>query len=81
MRFPNVAWALAHRRIPQYTLAVIIGRSEARVSRCLAGRTDFNDSERRAISQALGFPETWLFEEVVPPPSPVSVTHGTKEAV
>jgi hypothetical protein len=81
MRFPNVVWAMAHRRLPQYSLAVIIERSEARLSRCLSGRADFTDNERAAISQALGFPETWLFEEVVPPSGPVSVTDRHKGAV
>jgi transcriptional regulator with XRE-family HTH domain len=68
MRFPHVAWAVAERGVPQYKVAAMIGRSEARISRCLSGRTDFTPDERAAIAQALGFPETWLFEEVTPPP-------------
>jgi len=67
MRFPHVEWAAARRGIPHYKLAAMIGRSEARLSRCLSGRTDFTSDECAAIAQTLGFPETWLFEEVAPP--------------
>jgi hypothetical protein len=45
----------------------MIGRSEARLSQCLSGRTEFTPDERRAIAKALGFPEAWLFEEAAPP--------------
>lgn len=67
MRFPHLAWAVADRGLPQYKFAAMIGSSEARLSRCLAGRGEFTADERVRISRALGFPESWLFEEVAPP--------------
>ena len=67
MKFPHVAWAAAERGIPQYKLAAMIKRSEARLSRCLSGRTPFTAEERTALSRVLGFPEGWLFEEITPP--------------
>ena len=68
MRFPHVVWAAAERGIPHYKLASMIGRSEARLSRCLAGRSDFTAEEYAAIAKALGYPAEWLFQEPTPPP-------------
>jgi transcriptional regulator with XRE-family HTH domain len=64
MRFPNVAWAVAQRKLPQYQLAARIGLSEARLSRGLTGRTELTPGERAAIAGVLGFAEAWLFMEV-----------------
>lgn len=71
MRYPNLVWAAAHRRKPHYQLALDIGISESRFSRCLRGRNEFSLLERTKIAQALGFSETWLFAEALPPPSNV----------
>lgn len=78
MRFPHVAWAAAERGMPHYKLAAMLGRSEARLSRCLSGRTEFTPGERTAIARTLGFPEAWLFEEVAPPVCPVTTSCGHK---
>jgi hypothetical protein len=67
MMFPHVEWAAEQLRLPHYRLAAVIGCSESRFSRCLAGRTEFTPEERTAISKALGFPERWLFEGLSPP--------------
>jgi hypothetical protein len=77
MRFPHIAWAAAERRMPHYKLAAMVVCSEARLSRCLSGRTEFTPDERTAIARALGFPESWLFEEVAPPLCPAAA-HGDK---
>ncbi len=67
MRFPNIAWAMAERGIPQYKLASMVGRSEARLSRCLAGRSEFTPEECAGIAEALNYPAEWLFREPRPP--------------
>jgi hypothetical protein len=67
MRFPHLAWAIADRGLPQYKFAAMIGLSEARLSRCLAGRGEFTADERVSISRTLGFFESWLFAEVTLP--------------
>jgi hypothetical protein len=64
MRFPNIAWAVAKRRLPQYQLAACIGLSEAKLSRGLTGRIELEPGERAAIARVLGFAEAWLFREV-----------------
>jgi hypothetical protein len=66
VRFPHLLWAISNWG-PQYRLAQSISRSEARLSRCLSGRTEFSPEEQTALSRVLGFPENWLFEEVIPP--------------
>jgi transcriptional regulator with XRE-family HTH domain len=67
MKFPHIAWAVSKRGLAQYRLAALVGCSEARLSRCLSGRSDFREDERAAISRTLGLPEAWLFQEVAPP--------------
>jgi hypothetical protein len=66
MKFPHLLWAITNWG-PHYRLAQAIGRSEARLSRCLSGRTNFTQEERSALSRVLRYSESWLFEEVEPP--------------
>jgi hypothetical protein len=66
MKFPHLLWAIATYGA-HYRLAHAIGRSEARLSRCLSGRTQFTVEERAELSRVLGFSEAWLFEAVEPP--------------
>jgi hypothetical protein len=66
VRFPHLLWAIENWG-PHYRLAQAIGRSEARLSRCLSGRANFSSEERFAIASILGFPQEWLFEEAMPP--------------
>ena len=66
MKFAHLLWAIENWG-PHYRLAHEIGRSEARLSRCLSGREDFSSEERSAIASILGFPLEWLFEEAMPP--------------
>jgi hypothetical protein len=67
MKFPHVAWAASQRNLAHYRVAESANMSESRFSRCLSGRADFSTEERRKISVCLGFPISWLFEEVSPP--------------
>jgi hypothetical protein len=66
VKFPHLLWAIANWGA-HYRLAQAIGRSEARLSRCLSGRANFSTDERFAIARILGFSEAWLFEEAAPP--------------
>jgi DNA-binding transcriptional regulator YdaS (Cro superfamily) len=66
VKHPNLLWAIKNWGA-HYRLAQAIGRSEARLSRCLSGRTNFTAEERFAIARVLGFSEAWLFEEAAPP--------------
>ncbi len=68
MKFPNLAWAIAHRRFAQYEVGDAIGKRESAFSRAVNGRVEFTSEERAKIAVLLGFPETWLFQEIVPPP-------------
>jgi plasmid maintenance system antidote protein VapI len=65
VKFPHLMWAISNWG-PQYRLAQSISRSEARLSRCLSGRTNFTAEERAALSRVLGYSEPWLFEEATP---------------
>ena len=67
MKFPNIHWALSERRIAQFQLADAIGWGESKFSRALSGRVEFTPEERMKIAEVLGFPEPWIFQEVVPP--------------
>lgn len=66
MKYPHLLWAVANWGA-HYRLAQAIGRSEARLSRCLSGRAEFTLEECAALSRVLGFSESWLFEEAAPP--------------
>jgi hypothetical protein len=65
VKYPHLLWALANWG-PHYKFAQAIGKSEARLSRCLSGRTSFTSQERSEMARVLGFSEDWLFEEVEP---------------
>lgn len=67
MRFPNLAWAIKENRFTHYRLAAALGMGETKFSRAMNGLQDFTSGERKKLSQVLGYPETWLFREVVPP--------------
>ncbi len=68
MKFPNLAWAIAHRRLAQYEVADAIGMRESAFSRAINGRVEFTSQERARITKLLEFPEPWLFQEIVRPP-------------
>jgi hypothetical protein len=67
MKFPNLVWAIRDHRMRHYQAAAKAGMSESRFSRCLIGRTEFSSEEQRKIGRCLGYPATWLFQEVSPP--------------
>jgi hypothetical protein len=80
MKFPNLSWAIARQHRAHYRAALEAGMSESRFSRCLSGRSQFAPEERRKLATCLGYAETWLFQEVVPParvnwPAESSGTH------
>jgi hypothetical protein len=67
MRYPNLNWAIAEKRLPHYEFATRVGMDASRFSRCLHGRFDFTTEEKLRISKELGYPETWLFAHPTPP--------------
>ena len=67
MKFPNLAWALARRRVPHYEAAVGIGMGESKFSRAMNGRNAFTAEERQKIADFLRYQVEWLFQEVSPP--------------
>ena len=75
MRFPNLVWAVAQQRMAHYQLALAVNMGESRFSRAVNGRIEFSPEQREKITQVLGYPETWLFREVVPP-KPVNREHA-----
>ena len=68
MRFPNLVWAIAHKRLAHYQAAVAVGMGESKFSRAINGRVEFTSQERAKIAELLGFSEAWLFQEIMPPP-------------
>jgi transcriptional regulator with XRE-family HTH domain len=69
MIFPNLSWALTHRRMRQYQLAARADLSESALSRALVGRREFSAEERERVSGLLGFDVEWLFAVAMPPAS------------
>ena len=67
MRFANLEWLLAQRRIARYQLASLLRTSEGSISRKLSGRSEFLPHERTRVSEFLGYQQSWLFQETVPP--------------
>ena len=67
MRFSNLSWAIARRRLPHYEAAVAVGMGESKFSRALNGRIEFTAGERQKIADFLGYPVEWLFQELTPP--------------
>ncbi len=67
MRYPNLAWAMSNRRLPNYRVAALADLSESSFSRALSGRREFTPAERERIAAILGFPSAWLFAKARPP--------------
>jgi len=67
VKFPNLVWAINDQRMAHYQAAAKAGMGESRFSRCLSGRSEFTSEEQRKIGSCLGYPATWLFQEVSPP--------------
>ena len=51
MHFPNLAWAIDHRRLAHYQLAAKVGMERTRFSRCLNGAAEFASHEKERISR------------------------------
>ncbi len=66
MRFPNLSWALRHRRITHYEVCKAIRRDPGHFSKCINGRREFLFHEQNRIGEVLGYEPSWLFEEVAP---------------
>jgi len=81
MRFPNLSWALAERGLRQYRLANLLDVADSWLSRALAGRTNFTAAHRQRIAEILGYPATWLFQEVQPPRVSANFSDSTAPAV
>lgn len=67
MLYPNLAWAIDHKRLAHYELALNVGMERTRLSRCLNGAAEFALREKERIATALDFPMEWLFAEPRPP--------------
>lgn len=67
MKFANLLWAITNDGRKQYRLAMAIGCSEVRFSRCLSGRSTFTQEEQEKMAGALGFSREWLFRKTKPP--------------
>ena len=67
MKFPNLIWAIARRRLAHYELAVAAELTETKFSKGLNGRVEFSPEERLRIAKVLGYEQDWLFQEIVPP--------------
>ena len=67
MEYPNLIWAIGQRRYAHYELARAADMTESRFSRCLSGRFEFSDEERRKIGALLGYSRDWLFAKITPP--------------
>ena len=67
--YPNLIWALAFGRIPQWRIGSAMGLSEGSFSRRITGRCDFSASEKETASKFLGYREEWLFAAEAPPAS------------
>jgi transcriptional regulator with XRE-family HTH domain len=67
MKFPNLAWALKAKKLPQYRAARAVGISAAAFSRGLAGERHFTAEQRYAIAKLLDLSAVWLFSEIKAP--------------
>jgi hypothetical protein len=67
MRYPNLAWAMRNRRLPNYRVAALAELSESSFSRAISGRREFTPEERERVAAVLGFPSAWLFAKARPP--------------
>ena len=67
MKFPNLIWAIAERRMAHYQVASLTGLNESKFSRGLNGLVEFTAQARKKIAGVLGYPVHWLFKEVTPP--------------
>ena len=67
MKFPNLAWAMRQRRLAGYEVGQVVGKRASAFSRAGNGLVEFTSEERAKIAVLLGFPEPWLFQEIVPP--------------
>jgi hypothetical protein len=67
MKFPNLAWALKAKKLPQYRAARAVGISAAAFSRGLAGERQFTVEQRYAIAKLLDLSAVWLFSEIRAP--------------
>ena len=69
MEFPNLSWAIHHRKRTSYETAAAAGISESGFSRKLNGRLVFLPLERKSIARFLEYSEDWLFAPANPPRS------------
>jgi hypothetical protein len=67
MKFANVLWAITNDGRKHYRLAMAMGCTEIRFSRCLSGRSNFTSEEQGKLAQVLGYSREWLFRKVKPP--------------
>jgi len=65
--FPNLLFAISDQRLTHYEFCDEVKFDPTRFSRCLNGRLDFSASEKGKISEALRYPQGWLFKEISPP--------------
>jgi len=67
VKYPNVTWAIAKKRLAHYEVAEQVQIERTRFSRGLHGLTAFTAAEIVKISEVLGYSKEWLFSEPRPP--------------
>jgi hypothetical protein len=68
MEFPNLAWALEHRKVVYMEASAVLRMSAGSFSQKMAGRVPFAPHERTRLSEMLGYRADWLFQPMVVPP-------------
>lgn len=69
MKFPNLSFAIAERRLSDWEVAREVGMTPWAFSRRKTGQVQFNPTEKARIAAFLGFDSTWLFARPTPPRS------------
>jgi hypothetical protein len=68
VKYPNLKFAMEHRRRFAYEVAEALKLDPASFSRRMRGRAEFAPHERARLVELLGFPVDWLFAEITLPP-------------
>lgn len=73
MIYPNLQWALQHRRMTLYDLVPVLHVSDGQICRKFNGKAALAPHEKQRVAEVLGFDHEWLFAE----PRPVRLKIGS----